>query len=383
MVCDSRELSVGVRMASTWQDGLRRLFTLSMGDLNPFRREENYVSIDIGSSTIKMIEARTGTQGLEVLNWGSIPTPASAIQSNMITEPDRVADAIRSLIEAKGVKARKAITAVPGPAVMIKRVNLNDQGAQETDQAILYEARNFIPEELDNVNLDYQVTGAAGDTGQIEVVLAAAKKDIVSSYADALRAGGLQPVVVDVDYFALDNMYELNYDALENQVAALVNIGARYSSINILKQGRSTFTGDVPVGGRDITEALTRDLGISSEEAERIKMGAGSGDFDEEQISMALLPAVDALIEEIHYALSFFWTAATDERIDVLYLSGGAAQTPELATRLAERAEAPVEVTDPFGRVLLDESVDVAALRRRASEFAIAMGLAMRRPVDK
>ena len=111
-------------MASTWQDGLRRLFTLSMGDLNPFRREENYVSIDIGSSTIKMIEARTGTQGLEVLNWGSIPTPASAIQSNMVTEPDRVADAIRSLIEAKGVKARKAITAVPGPAVMIKRVTL-------------------------------------------------------------------------------------------------------------------------------------------------------------------------------------------------------------------------------------------------------------------
>jgi len=370
-------------MASTWQDGLKRLFTLSMGELNPFKREENFVSIDIGSSTIKMIEARTGTQGLEVLNWGSMPTPASAIQSNMITEPDRVADAIRSLIEARGVKARKAITAVPGPAVMIKRVNLNDQGAQETDQAILYEARNFIPEELENVNLDYQVTGTAGESGQVEVVLAAAKKDIVSSYADALRGGGLQPVVVDVDYFALDNMYELNYDALENQVAALVNIGARYSSINILKQGRSTFTGDVPVGGRDITEALTRDLGIAAEEAERIKMGAGNGDFDEEQISMALLPAVDALIEEIHYALSFFWTAATDERIDVLYLSGGAAQTPELANRLAERAEAPVEVTDPFGRVLLDESVDVAALRRRASEFAIAMGLAMRRPVDK
>lgn len=370
-------------MASAWQDSLKRVFTLSMGDLNPFKREENYVSIDIGSSCIKMIEARTGTQGLEVLNWGTIATPTSAIQSNMITEPDRVADAIRSLIEAKGVKARKAITAVPGPAVMIKRVNLADQGPSETDQAILYEARNFIPEELDNVNLDYQVTGTANDSGQVEVVLAAAKKDIVSSYADALRSSGLQPIVVDVDYFALDNMYELNYDALENQVAALVNIGSRYSSINILKQGRSTFTGDVPVGGRDITEALTRDLGISPDEAERIKMGTGNGDFDEEQISMALLPAVDALIEEIHYALSFFWTAATDERIDVLYLSGGAAQTPELANRLAERAEAPVEVTDPFGRVLINEAVDVAALRRRASEFAIAMGLAMRRPVDK
>jgi len=364
-------------------DNVKRLFTVSLGDLNPFKREENYVSVDIGSSSIKVLEVRTGTNGLEVLNFGVVPTPSSAIHSNMITEPDLVADALRSLLELKGIRARKAITAVPGPAVMIKRVALPNQTPQETEQAVMYEARNFIPEELDNVNLDFQVTTTTPDSDDVEVLMAAAKKDIVNSYADTLRLAGLIPVVVDVDYFALDNMYELNYDPLENQVAALVNIGSRYSSINILKEGRSTFTGDVPVGGRDITEALVRDLGIPADEAERIKIGASAGDFDEEQISMALIPAVDALIEEVHYALSFFWTAATDERIDVLYLSGGGAQTPELANRLAERAEAPVEVTDPFGRILINEAVDVAALRRRSSEFAIAMGLAVRRPEDK
>jgi type IV pilus assembly protein PilM len=365
-------------------DNFRRLFTTSLGDLNPFRREENYLSVDIGSSTIKVIEVRTGTHGLEILNFGTAPTPSSAIHSNMVTEPDLVAEAIRNLLEQKGIRARKAVTAVPGPAVMIKRVALPNQSPQETEQAVMREARNFIPEDLDNVNLDYQVTSTTVDTGdELEVLMAAAKKEIVNSYADTLRLAGLTPVVVDVDYFALDNMYELNYDPLENQVAALVNIGSRYSSINILKEGRSTFTGDVPVGGRDITEALVRDLGIPADEAERIKLGVAAGDLDEEQVSMALLPAVDALIEEVHYALSFFWTAATDERIDVLYLSGGGAQTPELANRLAERAEAPVEVSDPFGRILIDEEVDVAVLRRRASEFAIAMGLAVRRPVDK
>ncbi len=367
-------------------DSVKRLFTVSLGDLNPFKREENYVSIDIGSSSIKVIEARTGTHGLEVLNYGSVATPTSAIHSNMVTEPDMVAEALKGLLEQRGIRARKAVTAVPGPAVMIKRVKLPNQGPQETEQAVMYEARNFIPEELENVNLDFQVTGTEGDElegEEVEVLMAAAKKDIVSSYADTLRVAGLIPVVVDVDYFALDNMYELNYDPLENQVAALVNIGSRYSSINILKEGRSTFTGDVPVGGRDITEALVRDLGIPTDEAERIKLGVAAGDFDEEQVSMALLPAVDALIEEVHYALSFFWTAATDERIDVLYLSGGGAQTPELANRLAERAEAPVEVSDPFGRILIDDGVDVAALRRRSSEFAIAVGLAVRRPVDK
>lgn len=369
-------------LAAEWQDRVRRLFTVSLSDLNPFRGQESYVAVDIGSSSIKMLEVRTATNQLELLNWGSIPTPAAAIQSNMVSEPDRVGEAVRALLEAKGVRAKKGITAVPGPAVMIKRVTLPAQSAQETENTIMFEAGNFIPEELDNVNLDYQVIGTKAESKEMEVLLSAAKKDIVSSYAETLRGAGLLPVVVDVDYFALDNLYELNYDPVAEQVVALVNIGARYSSINILKGGRSTFTGDVPVGGRDITEALTRDLGVTAEEAERLKTGKGSG-FDAEQLNMALIPAVDALIEEIHYALSFFWTAATDERIDVLYLSGGAAQTPELPQRLAERIEAPVEVTDPFSRITLSPAVDAAALQRRASEFAVALGLSVRRPGDK
>ncbi len=370
-------------IAAEWQDKVRRLFTVSLSDLNPFRGQESYVAIDIGSNSIKMLEVRTATDQLELLNWGSIPTPAAAIQSNMVSEPDRVAEAVRALLEAKGVRAKKAVTAVPGPAVMIKRVTLPTQSAQDTENTIMFEAGNFIPEELDNVNLDYQVIGTKSDSKEMEVLLAAAKKDIVGSYAETLRGAGLLPVVVDVDYFALDNLYELNYDSVNEQVVALVNIGARYSSINILKGGKSTFTGDVPVGGRDITEALTRDLGISADEAERLKTGKGGNGFDVEQFNMALGPAVDALIEEIHYALSFFWTAATDERIDVLYLSGGAAQTPELPQRLAERIEAPVEVTDPFSRITLSSSIDHAALQKRGSEFAVALGLSVRRPGDK
>ncbi len=373
----------GVRMAAiAWQDRLKRLLTVSLSDLNPLRREESYVSIDIGSSSIKMLEVRTTLERLEILNWGVTPTPTSAIQSNMVTEPDRVAEAVRGLLESKGVRAHKAITAVPGPAVMIKRITLPAQSKQEIANTIMFEAGNFIPEELDNVNLDYQVTDILDEAKQMEVLLVAAKKDIVSSYAESLRAANLQPIVVDVDYFALDNMYEINYDAVPDQVVALVNIGARYSSIHILKGGRSTFTGDVPVGGRDITEALTRDLGISADEAEKVKTGDTRVSVDPEQLTMALGPAVDALIEEIHYALSFFWTAATDERIDVLYLSGGAAHTPELARRLGERTEAPVEVSEPFNRISLATSVD-PVLRRRGPEFAVAMGLAMRRPADK
>jgi type IV pilus assembly protein PilM len=366
-----------------WQERLKRLFTVSLSEFNPFRQEETYVCVDVGSSTIKMVDVHSVGNGIEIMNWGTVPAPESAIQSNMVAEPERVGQAIRSLLDAKGVMSKKAITAVPGPAVMIKRITLPVQGAQELENTILFEAGNFIPEDLENVNLDYQVVERREESNQMEVLLVAAKKDIVGSYAETLRVAGLAPVVVDVDYFALDNMYELNYQPVPNQVVALVNIGARYSSINILRGGHSTFTGDVPVGGRDITDALMRDLGISVEEAERVKAGHDVGNIDPEQLAMALGPATDALIEEVHYALSFFWTAATDERIDALYLSGGSAGVPELCRRLSERAEATVNVADPFARVSFASAVDASALRAHGPEFAVAMGLSVRRPGDK
>jgi type IV pilus assembly protein PilM len=164
---------------------------------------------------------------------------------------------------------------------------------------------------------------------------------------------------------------------------ALVNIGARYSSINILKGGRSTFTGDVPVGGRDISEALMRDLGVSQEQAEALKGGATDDKVAADQVAAVIESAAAALIEEIHHALSFFWTAATDETIDKVYLSGGVSRMPGLSQQLSERVQAPVEIAKPFAHVSVDKAVDTPQLRQQAPEFAVALGLAIRRPEDK
>jgi type IV pilus assembly protein PilM len=287
------------------------------------------------------------------------------------------------LIESRGIHARKAITAVPGPAVIIKRVTLPAQNPRELENTIVFEAGNFIPEDLENVNLDYQVTDYLDDGKRMEVLLVAAKKDIVASYSEAVRAAGLTPVVVDVDYFALENMFETNYEPVPDRAIALVNIGARYSSINILKGGRSTFTGDVPVGGRDVNEALMRDLGVSAEEAETLKAGGTSKTVPADQVAQVTESAAGALIEEIHHALSFFWTAATDETIDAVYLSGGVARMPGLAQQLSERVQAPVEIANPFAHVSLDRNLDTPEFRAQAAEYAVAMGLATRRPEDK
>lgn len=370
-------------VAANWAQRVGRVLTGSLSDLNPIRRDEPYLSLDVGSSSIKIVETRGRPGQLRVSNAASLPTPASAIQNNMVYETAAVAQAMRALIDRHGIRARKVITAVPGPAVIIKRVTLPAQTERDLENTILFEAGNFIPEDLENVNLDYQITDYLDDGKRMEVLLVAAKKDIVASYTEAVREAGLLPVVIDVDYFALENMYEANYESVPDRAIALVNIGARYSSINILKGGRSTFTGDVPVGGRDISEALMRDLNLAANEADVLKAGGSTDKVSPEQAAAVTSSAAAALIEEIHHALSFFWTAATDETIDAVFLSGGIARMPGLAQQLGERVGAPVEIANPFARIAIDPAVDTPQLRQQSAEFAVAMGLATRRPDDK
>ena len=300
----------------------------------------------------------------------------------MIVEPDGVAGVIRGLMRKLGVSANQAVTAVPGPAVIIKKLQLPTQAPNELENSVLFEAGNFIPESLENVNLDYMVTDVLEKERQFEVLLVAVKRDIINSYTSTLQLAGLEPVVVDVDYFALENMYELNYPPSENQVVALVNIGARYSCMNILRGGRSTFTGDVPVGGKEFNDALVRNLGVTPGEAESIKLGTHPS-HPMDQIEPVLQPVKEFLAEEIHRALSFFWTAATDEQISSILLSGGTSRVPGLVNLLAERLEVPVHIVNPLTNVTFARAADRSTLEKDAPSFAIAVGLGVRRPGDK
>jgi len=357
-----------------------KLFNSSLSGL--FRREGRYISLDVGSSALKLLEVEGSGNQLSIRGFASAPLPATAVQNNMIVEPDSVAGIIRGLMKKAGATATEAITAVPGPAVIIKKLQLPSQAPNELENSVLFEAGNFIPESLENVNLDYMITDVLEKERQFEVLLVAVKRDIINSYTSTLQLAGLEPVVVDVDYFALENMYELNYPPNEHQVVALVNIGARYSCMNILRGGRSTFTGDVPVGGKEFNDALVRNLGVSAGEAETIKLG-GNPQYPLEQVEPVLQPVKEFLAEEIHRALSFFWTAATDEQISMILLAGGTSRVPGLMQLLSERLEVPVHVVNPLSNVTIGSGVDRAALEKDGPSFAIAVGLGVRRPGDK
>jgi type IV pilus assembly protein PilM len=251
------------------------------------------------------------------------------------------------------------------------------------EAAVLAEASHLIPDSLDNVNLDFQVIDWIEAGNKMEVVVVAVKKEIINSYTDAIRAADLEPVVVDVDYFALENMFELNYDIADGHPVALINIGARYSSINILKGGRSTFTGDVPVGGAEYNDALSRQLGVSPADADALKMGQRVAGIEEAVVEPVLGSVTEFIVEEIQRALSFFWTAATDEPLGGAVLSGGPARMPGLAANLTQRLQCAVEVANPFRRLHLERGVDRDLVESSGPALAVAAGLATRRPGDK
>jgi type IV pilus assembly protein PilM len=350
---------------------------------NPFGRSTGYLVLDIGSSSVKLAAVQHESGGPRLTALATAPVPPTAIQSNVIQDEPPIVDAIKALLDATRTQATEVITAVPGPAVIVKKVVLPAQSGSAIDAAVLGEASHLIPDSLDNVNLDYQVIDMIEDGNKMEVLVVAVKRDIINSYTTAIKAAGLEPVLVDVDYFALENMYELNYSLAGDSPVALVNIGARYSSINILKNGRSTFTGDVPVGGAEYTDSLVRQLGISPEDADQVKRGQHAGGVDKDSVEPVIASVTEFITEEIQRAISFFWTAATDEPIGSVVLSGGPARMPGLASHLQERLQTQVEVADPFRRVRVDGKIDRGLIEESGPALAVAVGLASRRPGDK
>lgn len=351
--------------------------------LNPFRAEEGFVALDIGSSSIKMVEVAVEKSGYRLMNVGIQPISATAIQNNMVADKDIVIRAIQMLIKNHGVKATQVVSAVPGRVAIIKKIQLPAQGEDELDANVEFQASQLIPDTLENVNLDYQVLDYVDNSDKMDVLLIAVKKEIINSYAQAIREAELVPVIIDVDYFAMENMYEVNYELETSGVVGLIHIGARYTSINVLKQGVSTFTGDLPVGGESFTEALVHARQLSYDQAETLKIAGQADGSKSVNVEALLKPTADYLAAEIGRTLSLYRAVADEEGIHKIYLSGGSAKAPGLSRILAERLNVEVELIDPFRGFSVARNIDKDYLADSGPALAVGVGLAIRRPGDK
>ena len=349
----------------------------------PGFNSSSIIGLDVGSSSIKAVELSIKGRGrnFELSHLGVAPVPSEAIVQGAFLNSAAITDAIREAVESANIKTKNVAAAVSGHSVIVKKVSLPQMTRDELEEQIRWEAEQYIPFDVNEVNLDFQILDTSEDEGQMDVLLVAAKKDLIDDYVQVITEAGLIPVAVDVAAFAVENSFEANYDFAPDDVIALVNIGAQVVNINILSGGIPCFTRDITTAGNQYTEEIQKALSISFEEAERIKLGdqgADSQDVVPQEVEQAMQSVSETVIGEISRSLDFYAATTADSRITKVVLSGGAAKVTGFEAAFRERTGLEVEMLNPLARMLPNTKFDQEYLDILAPSLGVGVGLAMR-----
>lgn len=346
-----------------------------------FSRSKGLVGLDIGSHSIKLVELKEKKAGeFQLARLAFENLSPEAIVDGSIMDSSLVVEAIQKLADDSGVKNSNFATSVSGHSVIIKKISLPMMTPEELAESIQWEAEQYIPFDINDVRLDYVLLdeGVVGD--QMEVLLVAVKRDKVNDYVSVISQAGRTPALVDVDAFAIQNAYELNYDLDPMKVVALVNMGATVTNINIVARGQSVFWRDISFGGNQFTEALQREFNLSYEQAEALKRGQAAAGASPADAGPVLESVAGEMAGEIQKTFDFFGATASEGSVDELVLSGGCALTPNLVDVLRDRFGVPTELINPFRRVNYKESdFDSEWLASIGPMMAVAVGLACRK----
>jgi type IV pilus assembly protein PilM len=345
------------------------------------------LGLDIGSSSVKLVQLKEKKGGYALTGFGVAPLPPEAMVDGALMNSSAIVEAIQGLLAEQRLKGKDVAIGVRGHSVIIKKIQLPRMTQEELDETIQWEAEQYIPFDVKDVNIDTQVLTPEGDAaGQMDVLLVAAKKDMINDFTAVCSEAGLSVSVVDVDAFAVQNAFETNYEAPAGETVVLVNVGAAVANINVVANGQTTFTRDVTMGGNAFTEEIQKQLNVSYDEAEALKVG-GHGESDSvvpQEVERVIQGVADQLAGEIQRSIDFYAATAADHRIARVYLSGGTARIPALSKAIEQRAAVPVEVLDPFRGIEIDhKKFDPALIAGASAGAAVAVGLALRRNGDK
>jgi type IV pilus assembly protein PilM len=346
--------------------------------------KKDIIGLDIGSKHIKIVQLKETKGAYQLQRLGITTLQPELIVDGSILDSSRVVEAIKELVSNTDIKVKDTTLSVSGhSSVIIKRVSLPQMSVDELEESIKFEAEQYIPFDIEDVNLDFQILGLAEEDNMMDVLIVAVKRDKISEYVSVVTEAGLNPVVVDVDAFALENMCELNYDVNEEENVALVNIGASMININILKGGVSVFTRDSSIGGNLHTEALQKEFTISYSNAEKLKHEGSMEGIAQEDVTAALMSASEDIIAEISRSFDYFRDTTNIMNIDEIILSGGGALTRDFAVLLSERAGIDVKVAEPLKNIQIPDNFDAEYLKKVEPLVSVAVGLALRRIGDK
>ena len=337
------------------------------------------VGLDVGSSSIKAVELKKKGGQIEVAHLGLEALASDIVVDSMIVDSGTVSSAISKLFTDCLIKTKSVATAVSGHSVIVKKISLPSMSDQELAETIEKEAAQHIPFDLADVSLDYQILSEEAGSPNMDVLLVAVKKDKILNYTNVLSMAGRTPAIVDIDALALQNCYEYNYQPAPGQVVALLNLGASVMNINIVKGTTPLFPRDVSVGGHQYTDSLQKELDLSFDDAESLKLGNKVGTVSEDAKAPILQQVTEIIVLEIQKTFDFFRASAAGEHIEKIYLAGGSAKVPGLMEALRQEFSMPVELLNPFQRVVPPADGPGAELvEQNPGQLAVAVGLALR-----
>jgi type IV pilus assembly protein PilM len=352
-----------------------------------FLNKKDLVGLDIGSGALKLVQLKKIKRGYALKKFAVFPIDPELIVDGAVMDAGQVVTAIRDLFARESIKIKNVALSVSGHSVIVKRINLPLMTEEELQESIKWEAEQFIPFDINDVNVDFhvlQTPDAQREEGQMQVLLVAVKKDKLMEYTNLVMEAGLNPVIGDVDAFALQNMFTENYDVKEGETIALVNIGASVMNINILKGGVFSFTRDISTGGKQYNEAIQREMDVSFDQSERVKRAEVIDGIDAAQVSDIIQRLNSDLIAEVIRSFDYFKTTSPHESIDRIVLSGGGAKLAGLVSLLAERSGIATEVVNPFGRIEVSpDQFDTDFITEMGPQAAVGVGLALRQVGDR
>ncbi|HPX61589.1 MAG TPA: type IV pilus assembly protein PilM [Deltaproteobacteria bacterium] len=348
-----------------------------------FGKSKEVVGVDIGSSSLKLVQLKEAKGGYELVRVGVVPLPPEAIVDNTLMDSSQIVNAVKNLYSSQAVKVKDVACAISGNSVIIRKITLPTMTVEELEDQISWEAEQYIPFDIKDVNIDFQILGPdLIDPSKMSVLLVASKKDIINDYAAVFGEAGVQLSVVDVASFAVQNAFELNNDFDQNEVIALINVGAGVMNINVVKGGGTLFTRDVQMGGNLYTEEIQKQLGVNGADAESMKMLAT--DEHDSDLLGAINKVNETITQEIRRSLDFYNSTANEDRIARVYVSGGGSKVYKLVDTIAEKLGLSVDRINPFAKLKINEKeFDPEYLQEIAPLMVVTVGLAIRRVGDK
>lgn len=348
----------------------------------------NCVGLDIGSSAVKMSVLRSTKRGLRLVAFDHAKLPPETIVDGALMNSSVVTSAISELLGRNKVRSKSTALSVAGNTVIVKKIRLPLMTQEELEESIQWEAEQHIPYDIQDVFIGFEVVAPRTDQGQMDVVLVAAKKEMINDYTLVCHDAGLEPLVVDVDAFALQNMYEVNYGFHRGETVVLLDIGNSVVTMNVVTDGITMFTRDLSIGGRDITEEIQRQLNITYPEAELYKMGGGPGAGSDEvlpqEVESIIQDKAEDMAHEIQRTLDFYGATAADNQIDKIAVSGGTAAIPSLVRTIERISGIKTELINPFRNIAYDErQFSPDRIQRWAPIAAVSIGLALRRTNER